>query len=103
MRECGGRSAREETGPVRHDRNQGAPLKRFVCGSIIPGCDRVFIGPGDQSVLDQALEHAAVNHGLAAAPMPFIELVLTYTRPFSPTANRGHLRVQRDLRLVTAQ
>ena len=73
-------------------------LKRFVCGSIIPDCDRVFTGPGDQSVLDQALEHAARNHGLAAAPMPFIELVLTYTRPFTPTAgvistHRGHLRV----------
>jgi hypothetical protein len=68
-------------------------VKRFVCGSIIPGCDGVFTGPGDQSVLDQALEHAAVNHGLAAAPMPFIELVLTYTLPFVPTANRGHLRV----------
>jgi predicted small metal-binding protein len=69
-------------------------LKQFVCGSIIPGCDRVFTGPGDQSVLDQALEHAAMNHGLAAAaPMPFIELVLTYTRPFIPTGSRGHLRL----------
>jgi hypothetical protein len=54
----------------------------------------VFTGPGDQSVLDQALEHAVVNHGLgAAAPMPFIELVLTYTKPFIPTNNRRHLRV----------
>ncbi len=73
--------------------SHGAPVKRFVCGSIIPGCDRVFTGPGDQSVLDQALEHAALNHGLATAPMPFIELVLTYTRPFVPTDNRRHLRV----------
>ena len=73
-------------------------MKRFACGSIMPDCDRVFTGPGDQSVLDQALEHAALNHGLAAAPLPFIELVLTYTRQFIPTNNRRRLRiVDRDV------
>lgn len=72
--------------------SHGTTMKRFACGSIIPDCDRVFTGLGDQSVLDQALEHAAANHGMAAAPLPYIELVLTYTRPFTPTSNRGQLR-----------
>ena len=73
--------------------SHGAPLKNFACGSIIPDCDRVFTGPGDQSVLDQALAHAAEDHGLATAPIPFIELVLTYTRHVIPTMNRAKLRV----------
>ncbi len=34
-----------------------------------------------------------MKHGLATAPMPFIELILTHTRPLIPTTNRGHLRV----------
>jgi predicted small metal-binding protein len=82
--------------------SHGAPLKRFVCGSIIPDCDRVFTGPGDQSVLDQALEHAAKDHGLTTAPIPFIELVLTHTRPVISTMNRGTLRaVDRDAGTTT--
>jgi hypothetical protein len=44
-------------------------------------------------VLDQVLHHAAAEHGLIRPQLPFIELVLTYTRPFSPTHPRHHLRV----------
>ena len=64
--------------------------KRFVCHSIFPGCDRVFTGASDQSVLDQVLAHAAAGHGLDAPALPFIELVMTHTRPFSPGR---HLRI----------
>jgi len=71
------------------DRSYEAPVKKFVCGTIIPDCERVFTGPGDQSVLDQVLEHAAVNHGLATPPMPFIELVLTHTRPVLSNVGAG--------------
>ena len=64
--------------------------KRFACHSIFPGCDRVFTGASDQSVLDQVLAHAAADHGLDAPALPFIELVMTHTRPFSPGR---HLRI----------
>jgi hypothetical protein len=63
-------------------------LKRFVCGKVIPGCERVFTGWGDQSVLDQVLEHVAADHAIVDPSMPFIELVMTHTHPFTPTHDR---------------
>jgi len=68
-------------------------LKRFICDNVIPGCDRVFIGAGDQSVLDQVLHHVAADHGLVSPQLPFIELVMTYTTPFTPAHPRQRLRV----------
>src|SRR6478609_5894344 len=55
---------------------------------VIPGCGRVFTGPGDQNVLDQVLEHVAADHGLVNPSLPFIELVMTHTHPFTPTRDR---------------
>jgi predicted small metal-binding protein len=68
-------------------------LKRFVCDRVIPGCDRVFTGAADQEVLDKVLAHVATDHGLGTPALPFIELVMTHTRPFTPTDRPRHLRV----------
>lgn len=64
-------------------------MKRFTCDSIIPGCDHVFTGPGDQSVLDQVLIHAAAEHGLIAPPLSYIELVMTHTHPVALAQQPG--------------
>ena len=77
----------------RLDRRCGASLKRFACGDVIPGCEGVFTGAGDQSVLDQVLAHVAADHGLVRPPLPFIESVMAHTHPFVPTRNDHHLRV----------
>jgi predicted small metal-binding protein len=66
-------------------------MKNFVCNRVNPGCDAVFEGSGDQSVLDQVLVHAAAEHGISAPTLPFIELVMTHTLPGIRT--RGHLRL----------
>jgi predicted small metal-binding protein len=68
-------------------------LKRFICANVIPGCAAVISGAGDQSVLDQVLKHAASDHGLVRPQLPFIELVMTHTRPFTPTHQRQRLRL----------
>jgi len=72
-------------------------LKRFVCSDVIPGCDGVFTGAGDQAVLDQVLDHAADEHGLVSPALPFIELVMTYTKPFTPAHPRQQLRLVRSV------
>ena len=48
---------------------------------------------GDQSVLDQVLPHAAVDHGLIEPAMALVELVIAHTHPFVPVRDRAHLRV----------
>jgi hypothetical protein len=68
-------------------------VKRFVCGDVIPGCDRVVTGAGDQSVLDQVIAHTAAEHGLVNPPLSFLELVMGHTHPFTPDGDRGHLRL----------
>lgn len=67
-------------------------MKRFACGDVVAGCRCVFTGAGDQSVLDQVLQHVAADHGLVRPPLPFIELVMAHTHPFTPTRH-GHLRI----------
>ena len=68
-------------------------MKRFVCQDIIPGCDHVFTGADDQSVLDQVIAHVAVDHGLVKPPLALVELVVATTHTFTPTRPRGHLRL----------
>ena len=63
-------------------------MKRFACEKVIPGCDRVFTGADDQSVLDQVLEHVAAVHVLVEPSLPFIELVMTHTHPVFPARHR---------------
>jgi predicted small metal-binding protein len=70
-----------------------ATVKRFACGDVIPGCEHVFIGPGDQNVLDQVITHAATAHGLARPPISMVELVIAHTHPFTPVRSRSHLRL----------
>ena len=73
--------------------------KRFACHSIILGCDRVFTGASDQSVLDQVLAHAAAVHGLDAPALPFITPTgVAMTRPVGRCEppverNRDNLRL----------
>src|SRR3954451_17083794 len=81
-------------GRIRAGRH-GALLKRFSCGSVMPGCGRVFTGADDQRVLDQVLEHAAAAHDMGTASLGFIELVLTHTRPFTPGRPRQRISVGR--------
>ena len=54
-------------------------MKRFACQDIIPGCEHVFTGADDQSVLDQVIAHAAVDHGLVKPPLALVELVVATT------------------------
>lgn len=39
-------------------------MRRLDCGSVIPGCDAVFLGETDQEVLVQVAEHARETHGI---------------------------------------
>ena len=68
-------------------------MKRFACQDVIPGCDQVFTGADDQSVLDQVMAHAAMDHGLVKPPMALVELVVATTHSFVPQRGRGHLRL----------
>ena len=68
-------------------------MKRFACQDVIPGCDQVFTGADDQSVLDQVIAHAAMDHGLVKPPMALVELVVATTHSFVPQRCRGHLRL----------
>lgn len=68
-------------------------MKRFACQDVIPGCDQVFTGADDQSVLDQVIAHAAMDHGLVKPPLALVELVVATTHTFVPARGRGHLRL----------
>ena len=68
-------------------------MRRFACRDVIPGCDQVFTGDDDESVLDQVIAHAAADHGLVKPPPALVELVVatTYTVPAPRPRNHLHL------------
>ncbi|MGS0687497.1 anti-sigma factor RsbA family regulatory protein [Nakamurella sp. GG22] len=68
-------------------------MKRFACRDVIPGCQYVFTGDDDQSVLDQVIAHAAADHGLLKPPLALVELVVATTYTVPPTRSRNHLRL----------
>jgi predicted small metal-binding protein len=68
-------------------------MKRFACRDVIPGCQSVFTGDDDQSVLDQVIAHAAADHGLLKPPLALVELVVATTYTVGPTRPRNHLRL----------
>ncbi len=68
-------------------------MKRFCCRDVIPGCDHVFTGVDDDSVLDQVIAHAAADHGLVEPPAALAELVVASTFSVPTSRSRHHLRL----------
>ncbi len=78
---------------AHHHSTGGRTVKRFACRDVIPGCDRIFTGADDQSVLDQVVDHAAADHGLLEPPLALVELVVATTYTVPTTRSRNHLRL----------
>ena len=43
-------------------------MKRFACGTVVPGCEGVVTGETDDEVLAAAAAHAAEAHGMTEVP-----------------------------------
>ena len=43
-------------------------MKRFACGTVVPGCEGVVTGQTDDEVLAAAAAHAAEAHGMTEVP-----------------------------------
>ena len=43
-------------------------MKKFTCGTVVPGCEGVVTGETDNDVLAAAAAHAASVHGMAEVP-----------------------------------
>ena len=43
-------------------------MKRFACGTVVPGCEGVVTGQTDDEVLAAAAAHAAEAHGMTDVP-----------------------------------
>jgi predicted small metal-binding protein len=40
-------------------------MKQFACGSVVPGCQAVFMAEEEDEILRQVAEHARADHGIA--------------------------------------
>lgn len=50
-------------------------MKRFACGSVVPGCTAEFEGDDEDAILRQVAEHAERDHGMAEVPAEVVEQV----------------------------
>lgn len=50
-------------------------MKRFECGTVVPGCEGVVEAETAEGVLAAAAEHAASTHGMAELPDSVVEQV----------------------------
>ncbi|HET9075166.1 MAG TPA: DUF1059 domain-containing protein [Solirubrobacteraceae bacterium] len=39
-------------------------MKQFACGSVVPGCQAVFVAEEEDDILRQVAEHARLDHGI---------------------------------------
>lgn len=50
-------------------------MKRFACGSVVPGCTAEFEGDDEDTILRQVAEHASRDHGMTEVPPEVVEQV----------------------------
>ncbi len=50
-------------------------MKRFACGSVIPGCQAVFTGEDEDAILGHVAEHARADHGITEVSPELVESV----------------------------
>ena len=50
-------------------------MKRFSCGSVVPGCTATFAAPTVEGILDQVAAHAQEAHGLTTVPPELVDAV----------------------------
>ena len=50
-------------------------MKRFSCGSVVPGCTATFAAPTVEGILDQVAAHAQEAHGLSTVPPELVDAV----------------------------
>lgn len=39
-------------------------MKQFACGSVVPGCQAVFVAEQEDDILRQVAEHARADHDI---------------------------------------
>ncbi len=50
-------------------------MKQFACGSVVPGCQAVFVAEEEDEILRQVAEHARLDHGMTDIPQDLVEAV----------------------------
>jgi predicted small metal-binding protein len=54
---------------------QGAAMKRFACGDVVPGCQAQWVCPTDDEILTAVARHAALDHGMTEVPAEVVAQV----------------------------
>jgi predicted small metal-binding protein len=50
-------------------------MKQFACGSVVPGCQAVFLAEEEDDILRQVAEHAAADHQMSVIPVSLVDQV----------------------------
>ena len=50
-------------------------MKQFACGSVVPGCQAVFLAEEEDDILRQVAEHAVADHGMTEIPAGLVDQV----------------------------
>lgn len=51
-------------------------MKQFSCGDVVPGCDAVFSGVDNDTILGEVATHARADHGLREVPADLVDAVV---------------------------
>lgn len=55
--------------------SEGASLKLFACGDVVPGCRARWVCSSEDEVLVSVAAHAAEEHGLDVLPEELVDAV----------------------------
>jgi predicted small metal-binding protein len=62
---------------------EGAFVKSFACGDVVPGCDARWVCSTDDEILVNVAAHAASAHGLEELPADVVQSVRRAIVPVS--------------------
>ncbi len=55
-------------------------MKKFSCGSVVPGCTATFTADTEGGILEQVAEHACADHGITDVSDELVASVRAHIR-----------------------
>jgi predicted small metal-binding protein len=55
--------------------SEGAQMKLFLCGELVPGCGAAFHGESENEILQQIAAHARDDHGMYEVPPEVVDTI----------------------------
>jgi predicted small metal-binding protein len=73
-------------------------MKQFKCGDVVPGCEWVARGEGEEELFEEIQSHAHNAHGMDEVPPEVVDIIRErITEVYVPDATTGNAPHSRNV------